>query len=322
MKPYEWMVAFRYLRARRAEGFISVIAGFSLAGIMLGVATLIVVMAVMNGFRAELLGRILGMKGHVMAYSKQGPLLDYETYINDFLKMDGVAYALPLVEGQVMVTASQQQAGTDRVSNSGGRLGIASGTSASGAMVTGIRPQDLDAKPLLVNSIIAGSLDAFKAGEGVMIGARMAEKLGIRSLGDPVMLISPEGRQTFAGLMPRIKSYPVVAIFNVGMFEYDSAMVFMPFDEAQVFFKLTSDDTKAASNVELVLDDMGQALDVAAQLNQRYGEVLLIRDWQQINSHFFNALQVERNVMFLILSLIIMVLFVYLGERKDRYATF
>lgn len=286
IKPFEWMVAFRYLRARRQEGFISVIAAFSLAGIMLGVATLIIVMAVMNGFRAELLGRILGMNGHVVAYGQHGTIPDYEKYVEAFAKLDGVKSVLPIVEGQVMISSPR-----------GG---------AQGVMVNGIRAQDLAAKPLLSDNVSEDGLAAFKAGNGVMIGSRLATKMGL-SVGDNVTLISPEGRATFAGLMPRIKAYPVVAVFNVGMFEYDSGMVFMPFEESQLFFKLAAaEGAGAVSNIEITLNDMNTAKAVATSLRAQHNE-LHIQDWEQVHSHFFNAIQVERNVMFLILSLIIMV---------------
>ena len=284
--PFEWMIAFRYLRARRQEGFISVIAAFSLTGIALGVATLIVVMAVMNGFRSELLGRILGINGHIVLYGQQGVIADYDALAEKMRSYEHVTHAVPLVEGQVMV------------SNKG---------AAQGVMVNGIRGEDVAAKPMVTDNIVGGSLEAFKAGEGLMIGQRLAFKLGV-NVGDNITLISPEGRATIAGLMPRIKAYPVVALFDVGMFEYDAGLVFMPFDQAQVFFKLTQGEQRFTSMVEVLVDEPGNAVPLANQLRtseiaQRYR----IQDWQQTNSHFFNALQVERNVMFLILTLIILV---------------
>lgn len=283
--PFEWMIAFRYLRARRQEGFISVIAAFSLIGIALGVATLIVVMAVMNGFRTELLDRILGINGHISIYGQYGPITDYDALVESISAMDGVEYALPLVEGQVMASANG---------------------ASSGVMVNGVRGEDVRAKPLVADNIASGSLEAFKAGEGIMIGERLALKLGV-GVGDKVTLISPEGRATIAGLMPRIKAYPIVALFNVGMFEYDSGLLFMPFKDAQIFFKLTHGETRAASAVEVLADEPNRALVIADQLRGQYGDRYTIRDWQQTNSHFFNALRVERNVMFLILTLIILV---------------
>jgi lipoprotein-releasing system permease protein len=284
IKPFELMLAFRYLRARRAEGFISVIAGFSLTGIALGVATLIVVMAVMNGFRTELLGRILGISGHVQIYDSRGAMFDYDELTAKFLDIEHVTTALPQVEGQVMVSANGQ---------------------AQGAMVNGMRGEDIRKKPLVAEHIVGGELAAFDRGEGVMIGARMAQKLGI-GVGDSITLISPQGQATIAGMIPRLKAYPVVALFDVGMFEYDSGLVFMPFGEAQIFFRLKRGEDTAVSSIELMLDDTALAKDVAMDIAMRNPN-LLVQSWEDTNAQFFNALKVERSVMFLILTLIILV---------------
>lgn len=285
IKPFEWMLAFRYLRARRQEGFISVIAAFSLLGIGLGVATLIVVMAVMNGFRSELLGRILGVNGHITIYGNYGAIYDYDRFADEIATVNGVKAVLPIVQGQVMLSAN----------------GV-----ASGAMVNGIRGEDIERKPLIAEHIVSGDLQAYKTGEGVAIGVRLARKMGL-GVGDSLTLISPEGRATIAGMMPRIKAYPIVALFEVGMFEYDAGLVLMPFEEAQIFFKLTRGEDTAVSALEVMLDDVNTAVPIARQLQQQYRSDLRVEDWQMTNSHFFNALQVERNVMFLILTLIIIV---------------
>lgn len=285
IKPFEWMLAFRYLRARRAEGFISVIAGFSLMGIALGVATLIVVMAVMNGFRSELLGRILGVSGHVQIYDTRGALFDYDELAGELQQFTHVTSAIPQVEGQVM--------------------GSANGV-AQGVMVNGLRGEDFRHKPLVSEHIVAGSIEAYSQGEGVMIGQRLAQKMGL-NLGDTITLISPEGRATIAGMMPRVKGYPVVAMFDVGMFEYDSGLVFMPLEEAQIFFKLTRGEDAAVSSVELMVEDPKLAAGVANTIAQKYPGTLYVQSWEQTNAHFFNALKVERSVMFLILTLIIIV---------------
>lgn len=284
IKPFELMLAFRYLRARRAEGFISVIAGFSLTGIALGVATLIVVMAVMNGFRTELLGRILGISGHVQIYDSRGAMFDYDELTAKFLEIPHVTTALPQVEGQVMVSANGQ---------------------AQGAMVNGMRGEDIRKKPLVAEHIVGGDLGAFDRGEGVMIGARMAQKLGI-GVGDSITLISPQGQATIAGMMPRLKAYPVAALFDVGMFEYDSGLVFMPFEEAQIFFKLTRGEDSAVSSIELMVDDTARAKNIAMDIAMRNPN-LFVQSWEDTNAQFFNALKVERSVMFLILTLIILV---------------
>lgn len=282
---FERLVAFRYLRSRRAEGFISVIAGFSLAGIALGVATLIVVLAVMKGFREELLDRILGVKGHITVYGVGQPIADYDALALELGQVPGVRLVLPMIEGQVMVSA-------------GGR--------AQGAQVQGMRADDVAKKPLLYQSIEAGEFDSFARGEGVIIGRRLAENLGVQ-LGDSITLISPEGRATVAGLMPRLKAYPVVALFNVGMFEYDSGLVLLPFSEAQTYFKLNDGGRDSVSALELFVDNVTEATNIAHTLNARWGGAFRIYDWQRANAHFFNAVQVERNVMFLILTLIILV---------------
>lgn len=285
IKPFEWMLALRYLRARRQEGFISVIAAFSLTGIALGVGTLIVVMAVMNGFRSELLGRVLGVNGHVTAYGVHGNIPDYDDLTEALKKEAGVRHAMPLVQGQVMAA----------------NRGV-----AQGVMVTGIRMEDLPHKPQVYEHIVEGDVKAFGRGEGIMIGQRLAQKMELR-IGDNLTLISPEGRATIAGLMPRVKAYPVVAFFNIGMFEYDTGLVFMPFEEAQTYFKLIRGKREAASAIEILVENVNSAEVVARRLRGSYKENLYFNDWKQLNSHFFNALQVERNVMFLILTLIILV---------------
>jgi lipoprotein-releasing system permease protein len=280
--PFERMVAMRYLRARRKEGFISVIALFSLAGIGLGVATLIIVMSVMNGFRHELLGRILGLNGHLTVQAASGgPLPDYEVLTKAIRGLPTVKAADPLIQGQAMVTNNNQ---------------------AIGAIVRGIRPEDIKARPILANNIKLGSLDEFSGTDVVIIGRYMAQNLGV-GLGGQVTIISPQSTPTLIGLVPRIKSYRVVGIFEVGMYEYDSSYVFMPLEAAQLYFK----QPQAATQIEITVDDpdrVGAAIDAVLA---RIGNGYRVTDWQQANASFFGAIQVERNVMFLILALIIVV---------------
>lgn len=279
---FEWMLALRYLRARRQEGFISVIAVFSLLGIMLGVATLIIVMSVMNGFRAELLGRILGLNGHIMIQSERySTMNDYDHVVSIVGGLPHVKQANPMIEGQVMVTAN------------GG---------AVGAMVRGLRQTDLSRETSIATGIKQGSLQDFHGDDAVVIGHRMASKLGLR-LGDKVTLISPQSTATPFGSVPRSRAYTVVGIFDVGMFEYDSGFVFMPFEAAQIYFRLGNQ----AHAVEVRLDNPDEARRVGSELIKLLGPEYRYYDWQQANAHFFNALQVERNVMFLILTLIIIV---------------
>jgi len=280
--PVERLVAFRYLRARRQEGFISVIAWFSLLGICLGVATLIIVMAVMNGFRHELLTRILGLNGHISVTAYRSEVLtDFDLLANSIRQVDGVVSVTPLVQGQVMVSANNL---------------------ASGAVVRGVRSEDFQARDLLRDSVKEGSLDGFDEGRGILIGGRMAARMGL-SVGDRITLISPQGSPSAFGTVPRMKTFAVAAIFNVGMYEYDNSYIYMPLAQAQVYFRYPD----GVSGLEVMVQDADQALalrrDVAAQVGNR-AQVL---DWQRVNSSFFTALQVERNVMFLILTLIIMV---------------
>ena len=211
--PFEWMVALRYLRARRKEGFISVIAGFSFLGIALGVATLIIVMAVMNGFRQELFNKMLGLNGHVVVHSLSN-FNDYDDVANRIRMVQGVKYALPLVEGQVMISTP---------------------STSSGALVRGLREKDLKELKAVSKNIRFGTLDGFDKQPGVALGSRLANELNVR-VGDQVSLLTPRGAATALGTAPRVKRYPVVAIFEIGMSEYDASILFMPLNEAQLYF--------------------------------------------------------------------------------------
>ena len=285
LSPFERIVAFRYLRARREEGFISIIAMFSLVGIALGVATLIVVLAVMNGVRGELINSIIGLEGHVTVYSNERGIADYEKISEDLAKIPGVKIVIPKVEGQIMASHNGNSAG---------------------AMVSGFRLQDIEKKPLLVQKINADELAAFGRGEGVIIGKRMAEKMRL-NVGDDLLLISPEGRSTIAGLVPRVKAYPVVGTFEIGMFAYDSSLVLMPFSEAQTYFKLKENGGDNASAIEITSDNPDRAGEIAQQVAQMLGVGYRVYDWKSSNNHIFQAVLVQRNVMFLILMLIILV---------------
>ncbi len=279
---FERMVALRYLRARKQEGFLSVIAAFSFAGIALGVATLIIVMSVMNGFREELLGKILGLNGHLGVYGTGVALTDYDKLARQIRAVPGVVQAIPIVEGQALATGEH-----------GG---------ASGVLVRGIRREDLAARTLLSRNIAAGSIDHFEGMDAILIGTRLASRLGL-AVGDRVSLVSPQGQVTAFGTVPRIVSYTVVALFEVGMFEYDSAYVFLPFEAAQIYFQQT-----AATQIEVFVEDPTRVRAAANAIRGALtGMPIRILDWQQANSSFFQAVQVERNVMFLILTLIILV---------------
>jgi lipoprotein-releasing system permease protein len=280
---FERMVAFRYLRARRREGFISIIAWFSLLGIALGVATLIIVMSVMNGFRAELLGRILGLNGHVGVYaSAPGGLSDFDALAGIVAKIPDVVSVSPMIEGQVMATST---AGA-----------------ASAALVRGIRPADLLARSILMKGIKDGDAKAFAGDDAVVVGDRLAQKLGLR-VGDAITLISPKGNVTAFGTVPRLRAYHIVATFNVGMFEYDSGYIFMPLEAAQTYFLLPNKVT----DLQVMTDDPDHVDGVSAAIRQATKGAATVYDWQRANSGYFNAVMVERNVMFLILTLIIVV---------------
>jgi lipoprotein-releasing system permease protein len=277
---FERMVAFRYLRARRQEGFVSVIAIFSLLGIALGVATLIIVMSVMNGFRADLLARILGLNGDLGVYALSGGLGDFDAAVQKVRDIPGVTRVIPIAEGQVMATSE------------GG---------AAGALVRGIRPDDLRSLPLLADHIIQGSLADF-SDDGVAVGDRLARRLGL-AIGSPITLLSPEGTATAFGTMPRVKTYHVVALFNVGMYEYDNSFIYAPLDAAQLFFRLP----EAVSNLEVFTADPDRVREQRRLITAAFAGRVRIVDWQQANSSLFNAVEIERNVMFLILTLIIVV---------------
>lgn len=279
---FEWMMAMRYLRARRQEGFISVIAWFSLTGIALGVATLIIVMAVMNGFRQELLSRILGLNGHLSVYAAQTRNVENFDEVANLVKgVDGVIEATPIVEGQVMVTHQGN---------------------AQGALVRGIRSADLQGKTIVAENIVSGNLADFQGDDAIIMGARLAEKMRA-VVGQKVTLISPQGNVTAFGSVPRMRAYRLVGTFQIGMYEYDSSFIYMPMDAAQIYFK-TKD---AATNIEVMVDNPDRARSIGREMLAMAPDLIRVHDWQKANASFFNAIQVERNVMFLILTLIILV---------------
>jgi len=279
--PFEWMMAIRYLRARRKEGFVSVIAWFSLLGIAIGVATLIIVMSVMNGFRAELMNRILGLNGHVNVYASEGTLTDYEAKAKLVLDVPGVTSASPLIEGQVMATNNGQ---------------------ARGAVMRGIRGDDLRGRAILAGNIKSGTLDDFGPDDSIVIGTEMARRLGV-GVGDKVTIISPKGQATAFGTVPRMRAFRVAATFSIGMFEYDSGFAFIPLRAAQIYFQMPG----IVSNLEVFVDDPNHTDLIGEDIKRALNGDARVYDWQKTNASFFNAIQVERNVMFLILTLIIVV---------------
>lgn len=278
---FEWLLAGRYLRTRRREGFVSVIAGFSFLGILLGVATLIIVMSVMNGFRKELLEKIVGVNGHIFATPIDRPLDDYDSVAARLSKIPGVKLAIPLVEGQAL--ASSQ-------------------TGNNGVLVRGVREADIKAIPFIGGNIKSGTLDGFDTTPGVAIGRRLANALGIQA-GDNMTLVSPQGASTPFGTAPRIKAYPVKAIFEIGMTEFDGTFVYMPLAEAQAYFNRDGD----VNVIEIFVDNPDRTQTVRDAIEADAPRPLVLSDWRQRNRSFFNALEVERNVMFIILTLIVLV---------------
>jgi lipoprotein-releasing system permease protein len=279
--PFEWMLAGRYLRARRKEGFISVIAGFSFLGIMLGVATLIIVMAVMNGFRKDLFEKILGLNGHVIVHKIGEPFTDYQDMSARLEKVPGVQVVFPIIEGQVMVSSAVQ---------------------ALGALVRGIGERSLKSLPLVASNIRFGTLDGFDGQTGIAIGMRLASSLRV-NVGDTITLISPRGAATPFGTSPRTKPYVISAVFELGMSEYDKTMIFMPLAEAQKYFNKSGE----VDVLEVVTDNPERVSYFSDQLRLAGGPSVHTTDWLQRNETFAKVLEVERNAMFIILSLIILV---------------
>lgn len=278
---FERLVAKRYLRAKRKEGFISVITGFAFTGIALGVATLIIVMSVMNGFRNELLGRILGINGHIGIISNNAlPFNNYKQALKDIDGIDNVELVIPLIEKQLLVS---------------------SGRAAEGAMVRGIRAEDINKKETLRNGMTTVNLDDF-TGNSVLVGYRLAQKMGLIP-GDEITLISPNGKITAFGTVPRMKSYRIAGTFELGMYEYDANFIFMPLDTAQTYFGIGD----SVTNIDVTLKNPDMLQQTREIIRGSIGSEAYIFDWKQSNAAFFNAIDVERNVMFLILTLIILV---------------
>ncbi len=311
---FEWMIAGRYLRARRKEAFISVIASLTMVGVAIGVATLIVVMSVMNGFRAELLTKILGLNGHFTAYPIEREFTDYKETVAALEQVDGVGFAVYFVEGQVLASGKG---------------------SSTGVTVRGMDEENLKKLNLLYSANIEGGWDQWDDSKGVAIGYRLAQTLGV-SLGDQVQIINPDGAMTPFGSTPQIKSYPVNVIFDLGMVEFDSFFMYMPLEPAQDYFNMVDEVLKPGlepprtgpldpplTNAELdaAYDRIGKASaaeifindpDDTKTMRERLqadasARPLILTDWQQRNETFFSALQVERVVMFTILSMIILV---------------
>jgi lipoprotein-releasing system permease protein len=306
--PFELIVAGRYLRSRRKDTFISVIAALTLTGVAIGVATLIVVMSVMNGFREELLTKILGLNGHFTAYPIERQFTDYPNVVKNIELVPGVVHAVAYVEGQALASGQADSAGV---------------------AVRGIDSESLKKLKLLYGGAKQGGWDGWDTSKGVAIGSRLAQKLGL-NIGDPITIVSPNGSNTPFGQTPQIRSYPVNVIFDLGMVEFDSFYVYMPMQAAQDYFKLYTDVLKPgkqppgpdatdaqideayqrqyqATAVEIFIDNPDNIGPMREKLQAGAARPLILTDWQQRNETFFSALQVERIVMFVILSMIVVV---------------
>jgi lipoprotein-releasing system permease protein len=303
------MVAGRYLRARRKDAFISVIATLTLAGIAIGVATLIVVMSVMSGFRAELLSKILGLNGHFSVYPIEQQFTDYNEVAVEIEEIDGVLHAVAFVEGQALASGLSDE--------------------STGVSVRGVDAANIKKLGLLHDGVILGGWDAWDESGGIAIGELLAQKLGV-TIGDPVTIVNPNGTTTPFGRTPQIRSYPVNVIFKLGMIEFDSFYLYMPISDAQTYFRKYEDRLRPGfeppgvmatdPEIEAAYERVGHATAVEVfvedpddidRMHQRILEgtsrPLIVSNWQERNATFFSALQVERTVMFVILSMIIVV---------------
>ena len=278
----ERTIALRYIKSRRVEGFISVSAWFSLIGIVLGVATLIVVMSVMNGFRTELVERILGINGHLIVYKKNGLLIEnYNKIVSQISDTQNVVAVTPYLEGQALAKTKN---------------------SISGIIIRGTKWSDLPAKKLLWKSLENSTIENFKIKQKIILGYRLAQRLNLR-VGDYISLISPNVMETAIGVLPIKQNFMVGGFFDIGMYEYDNNFIFIPWEKAEKFLSIK----KIAHGIEIFLDNPKTTQNVYDDLISKLDENLTIIDWKKRNSSFMNALDVEKNVMFVILTLIILV---------------
>jgi lipoprotein-releasing system permease protein len=306
---FEFMIAWRYLRARRRDRFVSVIAGLTLTGIALGVATLIVVTSVMNGFNTEIINKLLGLNGHFTAYPIEARFSDFEQSADEIGRIEGVTAAIPYVEGQALASGPRSE--------------------STGIIARGVSEASIGKLRLLRDGAIAGSWTAWDMGEGVAIGKRLATRLGV-GLGDPVTLITPNGPETGEGRSPQIRSFPVKVIFDLGMTEFDSFYLYMPLKPAQDYFNLFDrvlkpgaapppadapqeekeaayDRTYRVTGIEIFVDDPTDIARMRGRIDAGISRPLVLSDWQQQHANFFDALKTQGTVMFVILSMIIVV---------------
>ncbi len=279
---FEFFLAFRYIRSRKSEGFISLSSWFSFIGIALGVATLIIVMSVMNGFRSELINRVLGINGHLMIYSKNNQFIkNYNEIINLVSDENNILAIIPQVDGQGLARSKNY---------------------ISGVMIRGIRWSDLRAKKILWESLNHETKLNFKNKNEIIIGSSLARRLSV-NIGDRLSLISASGKNTILGIIPFKQTFKVGGFFNVGMYEYDNNFIFIPLELAQKFLQFGD----VASSLEIFLKNNDTTEVLTSKISELLNYEYEIIDWKKKNSTFINALNVEKNVMFLILTLIIIV---------------
>jgi lipoprotein-releasing system permease protein len=309
---YELFIGLRYLRARRRETFISLITVISVLGVMIGVMTLNVVMAVMTGFEETLRDRLLGINAHVALVKSGDQLRDYEKLLGQVEKVKGVVAASPSVYGQVMLT---------------------SGPRVSGVVVRGIDPDRVNHVVDIERYIKEGSLQSLKQPQplqiqgrtillpGVIVGIRLANQLGV-FLGSPIQVVSPLGSPTAIGVIPKVRRFVVVGIFDSGMSEIDSSLVYMNLSDAQKFFELGN----AVTNIEIRVQDVYRAQSVAQDIQRQLGFPYLTEDWSRLWPNLFSALRLEKTVYFLVLLLMVLIgafniistlIMVVMEKRKD-----
>ncbi|MCB9964388.1 MAG: lipoprotein-releasing ABC transporter permease subunit [Rhodospirillales bacterium] len=277
--PFESMLAGRYLRARKAEGFVSVTAVLSFLGIMLGVAALIVVMSVMNGFHKTLVSRILGLNAHLSVFVPGDTLSEYESLEGRIKKIPDVQNVFPLIQAQALLTVRNI---------------------STGVVVRGMRPQDFAEKPTISQSIVSG--DQYLQRGRVAIGIKLAERLGV-GVGDSLLLLSPTAKSSPFGNIPRSKTFEIAQIFDVKMYEYDANFVFMTLEDAQALFKITN----AVTDLEIITDDPSEISHIKDLVKQTIFGEAKVYDWQDTNRSFVNAILIEKMAMFIILSLMIVI---------------
>ena len=278
----ERTIAIRYIKSRRVEGFISVSAWFSLVGIILGVATLIVVMSVMNGFRTELVDRILGINGHLIVYKKNGLSIDnYHEIVNQISDTQNVVAVTPYLEGQALAKTKN---------------------SVAGIIIRGTKWSDLPAKKLLWKSLDETTIQNFKFKKNIILGYRLAQRLSL-NVGDYISLISPNVMETAIGVLPIKQNFIIGGFFDIGMYEYDNNFIFIPWEKAERFLSTK----QIAHGIEIFLQNPKKTQNVYDDLISKLNKDYTVIDWKKRNSSFMNALDVEKNVMFIILTLIILV---------------